>query len=704
MDFASKHAKFFQALAPAQTTATHKPVVGEGRPRVTIGQLRKPKGPVVERTLDWGAIENSRQTTLHDYMERDNDDQVEYGYDLGNPHEHASSPHDEDTVWGVKGSAKLLSRDLGIEPLPTGLAFGSNTYIGKQWLHELIATEDIEQIRTPPSFDCFDINLTTAISPSEFSERLEGACTVFCDWPTSVSDNADTMEEVKRYDLFMHALCVHASWQLKNSDEEGTRTLQTSVTYVTRRLTEQIRDSLQASPLTHKSLSIRLFSVIWYMVELSTRSLLIIPKRGGGSNAELEEEWRDCTLLLMRCLLGFGLKRSIHPLQEGDIAMNELSVASRTAQIWICLLHLFSRCSDALPQLLQSQGQPLFWSFIAEALHEGPLANKSDFEASEHIWTILFSLSCLSQVSIHGVSSTNIRLPACWDIVATALSTIRLNYEPEDDKQPETVMMKRDKYVRLVVSRCYLLSSRWHWRLVGAYSMFNRLVEVFKSRKYAGLLDEDSDFPSFLRHSNLQHLKQTRSSDTAYILFLKLVAQAVSDEREHSAGSTATNIRKVLSLTVPLTSVPFHGNAAPTKRELSMLYNRFSALILAVYLEPSMTNVRARIAQARRYISFQSAHPHARQACVRAAMYLSVLLKHIGLPLDEPLSWMAEMTDVLMEEFQGSTKTDAQYRKAVVGLQLLLGSIRVIIESRGLDHDPQIKPHYPDVPLLSGRE
>ena len=85
-------------------------------------------------------------------------------------------------------------------------------------------------------------------------------------------------------------------------------------------------------------------------------------------------------------------------------------------------------------------------------------------------------------------------------------------------------------------------------------------------------------------------------------------------------------------------------------------------------------------------------------------MYLSVLLKHIGLPLDEPLSWMAEMTDVLMEEFQGSTKTDAQYRKAVVGLQLLLGSIRVIIESRGLDHDPQIKPHYPDVPLLSGRE
>jgi hypothetical protein len=717
VDFANKHEGFVRALAPV-LPSNAKGTSEAVRARVTIGQLGKVrKSRITKRSVNWSVIESSRQTTLHEFVPQEVTADIEV--DFSSPQQRQNLLTHRNGIEQDYLISTRLSEDLGIEKLQIGLTFGPSTYIGRQWLHQLMAVgSPTADANEPVSYDGFDIVLSASLSANEFSERVEGVCAILCDWLVSGSEDAESEIMVRNYDFLVHATCSHMSWQLARASEDVAPTLQTVNSYATRRLTEQVRDILQQPSLTRKSLNMRLFSVIWAVVELNTRWILQAKPRNL-NNVEMEEDWRESTLLMMRCLIGYGLKRSIQPLQDGDISMNAHLVASRTAQVWICLIYLAPVCAQAFsspPKDLQGRPQQLFWQLLDEALHDGPLANKSDFEASEHIWMILFGLNCLSQVSPHGVVTANVRLLPCWELVTTALSAIRLAHDPEDDKQPTSIMLKRDKYVRLVVSRCYLLRSRWHWRLNDAYSLFNRLVDIFKSRKYMGLLDEESDFPAFLRHSDLSMLRHVRRSDTAFSLFLKLVVQAAEDDHEVTAevisGVATINMRKILSLAVPLTAVPFSRETPPSGRELSMLYNRFSALCIAIFLEPTLPNIRARIAQARRYISFSSADQHSRKACLRAVVHIAVLLKHLKLPLDEPLSWLAQMTDTLLDEFRHSivakvgalNRVNVQFQQIVACTQMLLKSVSLIIESKGMNPDAPSQANYPDVALLDGRE
>ncbi len=81
-----------------------------------------------------------------------------------------------------------------------------------------------------------------------------------------------------------------------------------------------------------------------------------------------------------------------------------------------------------------------------------------------------------------------------------------------------------------------------------------------------------------------------------------------------------------------------------------MLYNRFSSIIIAIYLERSVATLKGRVEQARRYVDFPNLDWKSKQACIRAAMHITILVKHLGLPLDEPLKWFEDMTNVLLTE------------------------------------------------------
>lgn len=314
------------------------------------------------------------------------------------------------------------------------------------------------------------------------------------------------------------------------------------------------------------------------------------------------------------------------------------------------------------------------------------------------------------------------RLTACWELVTTALKQIRLTLEPSIDTSLSVASLrKRDDYVRLVTARCFLLSHKWEWRLNDAYTMFSQLVEIFKSRKFGNLNGEESDFPAFLRRSNLQLLTEIRNTDTAFTLFLKLIVLAVrtstpgSDEGDQRS---TPGMKKLLSLAVPLSGVPFTKESRPSDQDLSMLYNRFSAQIITIYLEPTEGNLKSRISRARGYVDFKGADWKSRQACVRALMHLAILARHLFLPLAEPLGWLEEMTGTLLDEYHDMelahkshptfaqamsyTKTDKNH--CVLSIQLLLGSVRRIIETSSMDPNKIDDNCYPDPALLEGRK
>ncbi len=65
------------------------------------------------------------------------------------------------------------------------------------------------------------------------------------------------------------------------------------------------------------------------------------------------------------------------------------------------------------------------------------------------------------------------------------------------------LLAKRDAYVRIVLQRCCLLTSEWHWRMEGAEVTLARLFDIFNSHKLADLPTETAQqfpgVPSLLR-------------------------------------------------------------------------------------------------------------------------------------------------------------------------------------------------------------
>ena len=135
-----------------------------------------------------------------------------------------------------------------------------------------------------------------------------------------------------------------------------------------------------------------------------------------------------------------------------------------------------------------------------------------------------------------------------------------------------------------------------------------------------------------------------------------------------------------------------------------MLYNRFSAIAVAIYLDPG--NVRHRLSLARRYVNFKDTDEETRRACIRGAMHLAILLRHLGLPLTDILEWLTDITNVLVDEYEQGTKKDvsaSHQSGAVVGVQLVLGCVRKIFEKSTMNPNETGKS-YPDPALLEGRK
>ncbi|EGO22248.1 hypothetical protein SERLADRAFT_472803, partial [Serpula lacrymans var. lacrymans S7.9] len=214
--------------------------------------------------------------------------------------------------------------------------------------------------------------------------------------------------------------------------------------------------------------------------------------------------------------------------------------------------------------------------------------------------------------------------------------------------------------------------------------------------------------------NDLNLLSKSNHGETAFELFLKLIVQASQDHPdgdEDARRMKSSQVRKLLQLAIPVGSVPFTKAEPPSAHELSMLYNRFSALVVAIHLDPVVVNLRRRLAQARRYVNFKEADDTTRLACIRGMMHFAIMLRHHYLPLDDLLAWLSEMCEILLSEFKeldvpaskdGKPQpTNAVKDRIILAIQVLLGSVRRIIETPSMD-DTQKPAEYPDPALLEG--
>lgn len=593
----------------------------------------------------------------------------------------------------------IVRVDCEVSFLPSGIAFGPNTYLGKHWLHELITlAAGASDPPEPVTCNAIDIELGPTTTIPEFLSMLPSICDRLFDF-ANAPRGEDHVQTCIQWEGIMRSLCVMVSWLPMIAMDEDSKVLEFGINEQLQRLmtrTEGVEDPVAADS--------RILTIHWFAIEILARLRCSLQRVGARPSTDTCSALAKYVMMLAKHLQDYGVRQTMQCISDNCDTLDSLSTSQRTVELWICLIHFVDNFIVDIPDCPSVTIPQPFWRIVCHTLRsEGP-------EASETLWRTIFSLCALSQFNIHGMTKSTCQLPASWELVALALKEINLTAVREVDQGfSEGVLDQRDKYVHFVTHRCFVLWDRWHWKLEDATVMFNHLVEIFRSRNFANLRQEKLDFPRFMLDNNPLLLSQYKRADNAFEVFLKLIVQADSrppgDDKLDKV--MPSKLKKLLSLAIPVGSVSFTKANPPEGNEISKLYNRFAALAVAIYLDSTPANVRFRLANARRYVNFKEADVNSRIACIRGMLHIALLMQYRHISLDAVLRWLGEMTEVLVDEYKeidpGMTKANCPNvtrDRIVMCIQLLLGSVRLVIQA----HHGMASTEYPDPALLEGRE
>ncbi|PCH39845.1 hypothetical protein WOLCODRAFT_142800 [Wolfiporia cocos MD-104 SS10] len=600
-----------------------------------------------------------------------------------------------------KVNLRRVSLDFDIPVLASGLSFGPDSYLGKGHLHQLITLLEGHNVLRPGPCTLLGMHLDPDMSIYDLIALLQEICDRT---HILLSQGRDlSAEDHQHWQNLLHSACQHLSWLLNNASDAEFVSLDAAAEKHISQIWTFVEEPTEIIPEDETPRAL-IPELCWFAIEAAARlKHQRIRRHSQASDASFSHH----LFRFLCCLFNLGIDNLFDGLAEPS--ENNL-LPRRISELWVCIMHLVEAWNPSIH--CSGKDEPIscasFWEVYLRALQSKHLIQSTsvDLATCEQIWRSIFALSSLSQFSRHGITTSTPRLGASWELVLAAMERIPFTVQPGlEDNLPRRSVQKRDEYIRLLVSRCLVLSSRWRWSLEDANALFTRLLEIFRSRKFANLSDEPSDFPSFLRHSNLQILSECKRSDTAYTLFLKMVIQAAKDTHPgpgYTQSSVASpKIKKLLSLCVPVGSVPFTKATPPTASDLSKLYNRFSAVAVAIYLEPIEINLKNRIANARRYVNFEDTDDETRRACIRGLMHLTILMRHLSLPLEDLLDWLADMTNILIDEHREAERAGHPRNRVDLNIQLLLGCVRRIIETPMMDPGQRMA-QYPNPALLNG--
>ena len=574
---------------------------------------------------------------------------------------------------------------LGIPLLHSGKSFGLSTSIRKGWLHELLGLVTSAQEPTlPPSINSCGFELGPTIGADKLVSILQDICSTLFEFVTDLPD-ADS-DNINKGAAIMRVVPMLVSWFSKTEDEGVSASLREAGEREIERLVAKIQK------LTLPFVDMPILATCWFAVELCAR--LGCRLEGQPPTGILKES----AMTLIRLLLQVGLEKPI-TIVKSDTDMTEPSVPHFAAELWVSLIHLLGEC-DSLERA-NRRIHP-FWLLLMTAIQSQPEGQKprTNLEASETIWYTIFGVCALSQYSVHGMTTGVPRLAACWDLVVFVLKKIRLNEDPKADVgMPSAMLLQRDKYIGLIMTRCFHLRERWRWKLDDASILFNQLAVIFRSRKFANLRHEGTGYPKFFKDRNWDLLESYDPKDTAFVLFVKLIVQAAKDDQGSIQGKLSLKTKKLLSLAVPVASLPFSKTNPPTLHELTMFYNRLCAVAIAVYLELDEYDSRTR--QAREYIKFADADDTTRSAVIGGMMNWAIMMVNREIRLDAMTTWIEEMAQVLSAELKetSSLNTTAGELNNAKSLRrdrlvllscVLLGAVRHILKAYiGLGQYPE---------------
>ncbi|ESK97673.1 hypothetical protein Moror_17446 [Moniliophthora roreri MCA 2997] len=588
------------------------------------------------------------------------------------PHEQAAAVSRPEPIKDNKEEPQTQSHLL-----KPGIHFGKATYTGSGMLYKLLDPKERLNVSVQ-RHSGFGFDIDPLIACETLKEMLPRVCDGVLAFMSDLPD-VDCDQSQKEWNDMLGNVCLLFSKHMSQEDEDGQQKLKI-IAY------EQVRKvitRLESDDYSKSFVDLASLNVCWFAVELVIRAGYIEPTVTSGSDSDAELLFRAMSLVT-QLVFARGLTRIVEHIRYCQQPMDdtssgeESSVLTRSAELLVCLIHV-----SLSPTTPCNTGR-VFWKIVEDVL-QSQTSGLKPLEVSETTWSTIFSVCALSQFSSIGMRTGTVRLSAAWSVVHFGLRRICLKADEKDDqKLAESTLRKRDRYIALLIRRCFLLTCRWHWRLEDAMEIITTLSDVFRSRKFANLRHERAEFPTFLRIQDWEICSQYNQRDAAFELFLKMVVQM--SKQMPDGPQRGARIKKLCSLIQPV-SVMLTSMKAPGYQALSMLYNRVAILSVAIHLEPQ--NYAGRIKHAKEQVDFKASHKNLRTAYIRSLMYFSEQMVLARLPMEDVFGWLGGLADTLNEELSAKLP---ESRKRVVAMssQMLIGMARHIIPAYG------VVGQYPD--------
>ncbi|KAG9122528.1 hypothetical protein FRC07_001056 [Ceratobasidium sp. 392] len=587
-------------------------------------------------------------------------------------------------------SQKSISTDSGIVPFRLHTKFSPSTYIGRGYLQNLInvaTAAEILPVEATPVI-VFGEHLDTRLTGTNFVDQVRRLVPHWTTWLAGRDGENDS--NVARSFRFV-ALQITFLLELpdEEADEASLEIDSGSRAFLEEDATE-VYKAVNALSLTDPALndaslasSSSWLSFHWFVVELAVRAACGILRRARriSETATLVSTNLDTTIQrIIRLLLGCNVPDSIRKAYSLDTDLED-----SVLEIWVCLLYLIDDTEFAG----KTTWKPL-WSRVESELDSLDFALPYKVYESERRWELIFSFSALEAFSSQTGRLLSTHPPISrWPWVCKTIKDIRL----KEDNVVEEARQRRqrvDYYVRIVTARCWLLHTMWGWNYSQPDRLLNLLYPVFQTRKLAKLRDERTDFPTFIRNLDIEHLGRFSNGDTAWSMFLKIFRKNIVDN--------PASARKLYSAYSPVAVLNFTNENPATDMDLSRLFNSFAMFLVILITDPTSERGADCVRRMQGLVSFKTADMRSREACIRAFQYAGLLFKYYELELEPLVSWMHLMLQPLQDDMQGESSL-AQRNRLVVLVLCLVRSVATVTSTCGFDRDS--KKTYPEVALLT---
>ncbi|KAK7015499.1 hypothetical protein VNI00_019114 [Paramarasmius palmivorus] len=552
------------------------------------------------------------------------------------------------------------------ELLRPGIGFGDQTLLGRRWLNELTHLDSSTDIRVPHRTR-FGFQVGPETTCPQLKDLLHDVCDRVLDFAEALPSQ-DYAEDSRDWNDLLSGICSCFSMHMLRGDKESQEKLRLAAC----QQVEKIIKRLDNDDLPKNSVDLILLNITWFAVEILFRAgyRAYPPPPSLSPETHLQSDLLVAAMTLAaRYAYACGMIEALAHIRYSPQPINDTtsgdksSILARSAEVWICLIHL-SIYSEAPP----GKGEVL-WKII-EGILQSRTASLNSYNASETMWSTIFNVCALSQISDLGIRTAKPAIPGSWNVVAYALKRVKLE-DASNRGFDEVTARKHDGYSGLLIMRCFLLTSRWGW-VLDDFQIINILSRVFRNRRFANLVQDEAEYPTFLRQQNWDTCREFNKTDSSFERFLKLVVQA---------GKAKVNIVKLCSLIIPVAHATVLPHMTADQKE-SMLYNRFSSLAVSIHLDPK--GLEKRIRTARSLIDFAGSPDNVRTAHIRSVFYLSYQLVVAHLPTDEVFAWLGEIAEVLLKELAAIEASEnlPHGRNASVVVfcsQMLIGVVRYVV-------------------------